>query len=89
MLKVILYTHETCTLCEDAEALLHVLESVYTLDIEKRDIYTNDVWLEKYMLTVPVIEIAGKPFMYPNMSFEMLSSYIEEQMRRTSQQTEQ
>lgn len=78
MLQVIFYTHATCTLCADARALLDLLESIYNLDIEERDIYSNDVWLEKYLISVPVIEISGKQFMYPDVTFESLSSFIEE-----------
>lgn len=59
MEKVILYTKETCSLCEDAEALLEMFQNNYVFEIEKRDIYTNDEWLEKYHLLIPVVEVNG------------------------------
>lgn len=70
--------HQTCTLCEDAEDLLLGLEAMYDLTIEKRDIHTNEVWLDKYFLSVPVIDIEGKQFMYPEMTFDIIASHIEE-----------
>lgn len=76
-MKAIFYTHEKCTLCKDAEALLHLLQSIYPFTIEERDIYTKDEWIEKYSLSVPVIEIADKQFMYPELTFEHLSAHIE------------
>lgn len=59
MEKVILYTKEVCSLCEDAEALLEMFQNDYDFEIEKRDIYKNDEWLEKYHLVIPVVEVNG------------------------------
>ncbi|WP_010098444.1 glutaredoxin family protein [Ornithinibacillus scapharcae] len=59
MEKIILYTKEVCSLCEDAEALLEMFQNDYEFEIEKRDIYTNDEWLEKYHLLIPVVEVSG------------------------------
>lgn len=81
-MKVIMYMHDTCSLCDDASVLLNMLMSDYDFTIEERNIYTNDTWLEKYGLTVPVIEIADKQLMYPNLSLELIASVLEEQVNR-------
>jgi glutaredoxin len=59
MEKVIFYTKEICSLCDTAEALLEMFQNDYEFEIEKRDIYTNDEWLEKYHLLIPVIDVKG------------------------------
>ena len=83
-LKVIFYTHASCGLCEEAKILLDILSPMYDLTIEERDIDTNDEWLETYLLTVPVIEIDEKQFMYPNITFETISSFVEEKQNHSS-----
>ncbi|MGJ9457574.1 glutaredoxin family protein [Oceanobacillus sp. CF4.6] len=60
MQRVIFYTKEACSLCEDAEALLSLFKGEFPYELEKRDIYSNDKWLEEYHLQIPVIEIEGK-----------------------------
>lgn len=57
MLKVIFYTKEVCSLCDDARALLLMLQREYPFEMEERDIYTNDEWLEEYQLLIPFVEI--------------------------------
>jgi len=57
MQKVIFYTKEVCSLCDDAYALLKMFQREYPFEIEKRDIYTNDEWLEEYQLLIPFIQI--------------------------------
>lgn len=83
-LKVIFYTHASCGLCEEAKTLLDILSSMYDVTIEERDIYTKDEWLEAYLLSVPVIEIAEKQFMYPNITIETISHFIEEKQSHSS-----
>lgn len=57
MLKVIFYTKEVCSLCDDAKALLLMLQREYPFELEERDIYTNEAWLEKYQLLIPFVKI--------------------------------
>lgn len=57
MLKVPYYTKENCALCDDAYGLLVMLQDYYPFQIETRDIYTNDAWLEEYQLIIPVVQI--------------------------------
>jgi len=57
MSKVTLYTKEVCPLCDDALALLLIFQQKYSFEIEQKDIYQNEEWLERYHLRIPVIEI--------------------------------
>ncbi|MDY0405137.1 glutaredoxin family protein [Virgibacillus sp. 179-BFC.A HS] len=57
MLRIIYYTKQNCSLCDNARALLGMLQNEYAFDIEERDIYTNDDWLEKYQLLIPCVQI--------------------------------
>lgn len=57
MLKVIFYTKVNCSLCDDAATLLSMLQQDYLFEIEERDIYTNDTWLEEYQLLIPFVKI--------------------------------
>lgn len=57
MLNVIFYTKEVCSLCDDARALLLMLQQEYPFELEERDIYTNDEWLEEYQLLIPFVKI--------------------------------
>ncbi|HEX6594940.1 MAG TPA: glutaredoxin family protein [Bacillota bacterium] len=57
--KVILYMRKPCPLCDDAKTWLTILQQEYSFVIEERNIETNDEWLEKYQLMIPVIEIGG------------------------------
>lgn len=57
MLKIIYYTKENCSLCDDAYALLSMFQHEYKFELEERDIYSNDVWLEEYQLLIPFVKI--------------------------------
>ncbi|MEN1967275.1 glutaredoxin family protein [Lentibacillus sp. N15] len=57
MSHVIFYTKNNCPLCEDARALLKLLQQDYSFTMEERDIYTNDEWLEKYQLLIPYVKV--------------------------------
>lgn len=57
MLKILYYTKENCALCDEAYSLLLMLQDHYPFQIETRDIYTNDTWLEEYQLIIPVVQI--------------------------------
>ncbi|MEW9675924.1 glutaredoxin family protein [Lentibacillus sp. L22] len=59
MINVIFYTKENCPLCENALALLKLLQQDYSFDIDTRDIYSNDNWLEKYQLLIPYVKIGA------------------------------
>lgn len=78
MTKVIFYTKEVCSLCEEAYALLNMFKRDYVFEIEERDIYTNDKWLEEYQLRIPVVEVNGKQIDCEEMSYEALKDILKE-----------
>lgn len=57
MRQIRFYTKENCPLCDDALVMLDLLRHEYPFDLETRDIYSNDKWLEKYQLEIPVVQI--------------------------------
>lgn len=70
--KVIFYTKEICSLCDDAEALLYMFQHEYQFDVEVRDIYTNNEWLEKYQLLIPLVELNGEQISCEEMGYDAL-----------------
>lgn len=78
MKQVIFYTKEICSLCEEAEALLYMFQNDFPFEIETRDIYTNDDWLEEYQLLIPVIEINGQQINCEEMSFDALEQLLKD-----------
>lgn len=77
MTKVIFYTKEICPLCEEVYALLNIFKQDYSFEIEERDIYTNDEWLETYQLRIPVVEINGQQLDCEKMNYESLKKMLE------------
>jgi glutaredoxin len=75
-MQVILYTKEVCSLCEDAEALLAALEISYPHTLEKRDIYTDDEWLENYQLLIPVIEVNGEQLNVEEINYDTVEALL-------------
>lgn len=60
--NVILYTKENCGLCEEAKGLLESLQMIHPFQLEERDIYKKDEWLQEYQLMIPVVQINGTQF---------------------------
>ncbi|GAA0589364.1 hypothetical protein GCM10009001_01590 [Virgibacillus siamensis] len=78
MRKLVFYTKENCPLCDNAKALLDLLHNEYSFDMEERDIYTNDVWLEKYQLAIPVVKINGIMLDCEQISYDSLEKALKE-----------
>jgi len=78
MTKVIFYTKEVCSLCEEAYALLNMFKQDFAFEIEERDIYTNDKWLEKYQLRIPVVDVNEKQIDCEEMSYDALYNILKE-----------
>lgn len=70
------YTKENCSLCEEAYTLLKMFQHDYQFTIEKRDIYKNDDWLEKYQLLIPVIEIKDKLLTCEEMHYDKIEALL-------------
>ncbi|WP_096269522.1 glutaredoxin family protein [Paucisalibacillus globulus] len=80
MEKVIFYTKEICSLCDDAEALLEMFQQDYEFEIEKRDIYTNDEWLEEFQLLIPVVEVKGIQLDCEHVDFFTMEKTLKEHL---------
>lgn len=78
MLKVIYYMKENCSLCDEANALLTLLQHDYTFTIEERDIYTNDDWLEEYQLLIPYVKINNTELDGEQINIDTLEKAIKE-----------
>ncbi|WP_174614236.1 glutaredoxin family protein [Virgibacillus ihumii] len=78
MRKLIFYTKENCPLCENAEVLLDLLRSEYLFELEERDIYTNDAWLEEYQLAIPVVQINDITLVCEQINYESLEKALQE-----------
>ncbi|WP_099159929.1 glutaredoxin family protein [Virgibacillus ndiopensis] len=76
MLKVIFYTKQNCSLCDDASSLLYLLQNEYTFTIEERDIYTNDEWLEEYQLLIPFVKINEEELNCEQINMENIEKAI-------------
>lgn len=78
IMKVVFYTKEVCSLCEEALALLLMFKNDYPFELEERDIYTNDEWLETYQLKIPVIEVSGKQIDCEEISYGAIEQILAE-----------
>jgi thiol-disulfide isomerase/thioredoxin len=64
MLTIHFYTKENCPLCDHALIILEELQEELDFIIEERNIYTNDEWLERYGLMIPVVQVNGEDLQY-------------------------
>lgn len=76
MKTVLFYTKETCSLCDEAAALLKMFQNDYAFKIEIRDIYTNDNWLEEFQLLIPVVEVDGHQLNCEEIGFDALNDFL-------------
>ncbi|MCA0986794.1 glutaredoxin family protein [Guptibacillus algicola] len=65
---VMLYTKETCALCDEAYAILEDLQTEVDFTIETVDIYQDEALLEKFMVMIPVVEVDGEIIDYGRVS---------------------
>lgn len=83
MLHVIFYTKDVCSLCEDAYALLKMLQYEYEFEIEEVDIYSDDRLLERYQLLIPAVKINSTFLNCEEMSLEQLEDAIQQELNRS------
>ncbi|HLS20829.1 MAG TPA: glutaredoxin family protein [Bacillota bacterium] len=76
MTTVIFYTKENCFLCDEALMYLKTLQHLHQFNIEVRDIYTNEQWLEKYHLVIPVIELNNKQIFGNDISLMNIEQFL-------------
>lgn len=80
MPKLIFYTKNQCTLCDEALDILSLFREDFSFDIEYRDIYTNDEWLETYQLLIPVIDINGEQLNGEQISYENIERLLKQHL---------
>jgi len=66
----------------DAEALLSTFKRDYPYELEMRDIYSNDDWLEKYQLLIPVIEVNGKQLNCEEINYDSVEELLKNEFKR-------
>jgi glutaredoxin len=82
MQKVIFYTKEICSLCDDAKALLLMFQREYPFELEERDIYTNDAWLEKYQLLIPYVQINDSTLNCEEINIDSLEHLLKDHIEK-------
>ena len=81
-MKLILYSKVGCHLCEGLEEKLRAITDI-SLDLEIRDINTNNEWWEKYQYEIPVLFLAKPegekliPRISPRVSVTQLTKILE------------
>ena len=55
-----LYMRQRCHLCEEARILLEELQQKFDFTIEETDIDLDDNLVERYGISIPVIEMDGE-----------------------------
>ncbi len=78
MVKLEFYTKHNCSLCDDAYALIMMLKNYYSFELEERDIYTNDSWLEEYQLLIPAVRIKDTLLTCEAMNLPQLEKALQE-----------
>lgn len=69
---VTVYTTPGCTLCRDVLADLELLAAEQDLVIRQVDVTTDAALAERYLLLVPVVEVAGGARLTPPVSIRQL-----------------
>ncbi len=81
-MKIILYSKPGCHLCEGLEEKLRAITDI-TIDLEIRDIMTNEKWFELYQYEIPVMFMTTKqgekpiPRISPRTSVTQLSKTLQ------------
>ncbi|MEI3605588.1 glutaredoxin family protein [Pseudogracilibacillus sp. SE30717A] len=81
-MKVEFYTKENCSLCEDAYAIIMMFKNIYSFELDERDIYTKDEWLEEYQLLIPAIRINDTFLTCEEMTIETIEAALKENVKR-------
>ncbi|ASN04764.1 glutaredoxin family protein [Virgibacillus necropolis] len=82
MIHITFYTKAKCSLCDEALSLVELLINDYSCTLEIRDIYSNEEWLEKYHLSIPVISVDGIELNCEQISFESLDATFREAQKK-------
>ncbi|TWI60019.1 glutaredoxin family protein [Halalkalibacter nanhaiisediminis] len=70
MIDVQVFSKVDCPLCDEAIAVMRLLQDEVEFRITVVDIYQDDSLLEKYQLMIPVVVIDGEEVDYGQVSME-------------------
>lgn len=82
-MKLILYSKKGCHLCEGLEEKIRAIDDI-AIDLEIRDIETNEEWWEKYQYEIPVLYLLTEtgekliPRNSPRISVSQLSKVLQQ-----------
>jgi glutaredoxin len=82
MMKIVLYSKPGCHLCEGLEEKLKAITDI-SIELEIRDIMTDERWFELYQYEIPVMFMATKegekfiPRISPRVSVAQLSQNLQ------------
>ncbi len=74
--QVTLYSTPACTLCRHVLEDLELLATEQDLEIRTVDVTTDPALAARYLLLVPVVEIAGGATLQPPISIRKLRSAL-------------
>ncbi|MRG84725.1 glutaredoxin family protein [Salinibacillus xinjiangensis] len=79
--QVNFYTKQNCLLCDEAKSLLMVLQGEYEFELNELDIYEDEKLLEKYHLTIPVVEVNGEELDGAQMDLPHLQKLFDKNLK--------
>lgn len=74
--QVVLYTTPQCTLCRDALADLDLLAAEQPLIVQVVDVSADAELAQRYLLSVPVVQIEDGPTLTPPISMRRLRAAL-------------
>ncbi|GAA0307815.1 glutaredoxin [Gracilibacillus halotolerans] len=76
IVEFVLYMKENCSLCEDAKVVLDLLKNEYLFEYREKDIYTDEELLEKYHLSIPVLEYRNHVVDEGNIDYFVVENFL-------------
>lgn len=76
LIHINFYMKKNCPLCDEALEILNILKADYPFTLTERNIYTNDEWLERYLLIIPVIEIGDQQLHAGEINFDSIRQFL-------------
>ncbi|MBD1910055.1 glutaredoxin family protein [Leptolyngbya sp. FACHB-8] len=81
-MKLILYSKPGCHLCKGLQEKLEQVQSI-PIELEVRDITTNEVWYDAYQFEIPVLFRGGvNPTQLPRLSPRASVAQVEKMLQQ-------
>ena len=81
MLEIEFYTKDICSLCEEAYALLMMLQREYPFKLKEIDIYSDDKLLEEYQLLIPAVRMEDVFLNCEEISWENIEKVLKDKVK--------